>query len=141
MINDYVQIEDGAIINLGLEIDLFVDKTFNQSQVINNAIRNTINYFNINNFSMGQDIYLSDLIESINNVPGVLNVVNFRINNIVGGDYSNNVSQQEKIDVDDSNTPVIYGLNLSDYTIFASPDSMFEIKYPNKDIKIRVKTN
>ena len=90
---------------------------------------------------MGQDIYLSDLIESINNVPGVLNVVNFRINNIVGGDYSNNVSQQEKIDVDDSNTPVIYGLNLSDYTIFASPDSMFEIKYPNKDIKIRVKTN
>ena len=141
MINDYVQIEDGAIINLGLEIDLFVDKTFNQSQVINNAIRNTINYFNINNFSMGQDVYLSDLIENINNVPGVLNVVNFRINNIVGGNYSNNVSQQEKIDVDDSNTPVIYGLNLSDYTIFASPNSMFEIKYPNKDIKIRVKTN
>ncbi len=141
MMNDYVQIESGEIINLSLEIDLFIDKTFNQSEVINNAIRNTISYFNINNFSMGEDIYLSNLIENINNVPGVLNVVNFKINNLVGGKYSTNVSKQEKISSDDSNTPIVYGLNLNDYTIFSSPNSMFEIKYPNRDIKIRVKTN
>lgn len=141
MMNDYVQIESGEIINLSLEIDLFIDKSFNQSEVINNAIRNTISYFNINNFSMGEDIYLSNLIENINNVPGVLNVVNFKINNLVGGNYSTNVSRQEKISSDDSNTPIVYGLNLNDYTILSSPNSMFEIKYPNKDIKIRVKTN
>ena len=141
MINDYVQVEDGAIINLSVEIDLFVDRTFNQSEVVNNSIRTVIDYFNINNFSMGQDIFLSDLVESINNVPGVLNIVNFKINNLVGGEYSSNRSQQEIIAFDDSSTPFVYGLNLADYTIFSSPNSMFEIKYPNRDIKVRVKTN
>ena len=141
MINDYVQVEDGAIINLAIEIDLFVDRTFNQSEVVNNAIRTVISYFNINNFSMGQDVFLSDLVENINNVPGVLNIVNFKINNLVGGDYSSNRSQQEIVAFDDTNTPLVYGLNLADYTIFASPNSMFEIKYPNRDIKVRVKTN
>ncbi len=141
MINDYVQIEDGTIVNLGLEVDLFVDRSFNQSQVVNNAIQNIIGYFNINNFSMGQDIFISDLVENINNVPGVLNVVNFKINNLVGGEYSGNRSQQEITTVDDSQVPFVYGLNLNDYTIFASPNSMFEIKYPKKDIKVRVKTN
>ena len=141
MMNDYVQIEDGAIINLGLEIDLFVDRSFNQSEVVNNSIQNVISYFNINNFSMGQDIFISNLVENINNVAGVLNVVNFKINNLVGGDYSANRSQQQIITVDDTAVPFVYGLDINDFTIFASPNSMFEIKYPNRDIKIRVKTN
>ncbi len=141
MMNDYVQIEDGAIINLGLEIDLFVDRSFNQSEVVNNSIQNVISYFNINNFSMGQDVFISNLVENINNVAGVLNVVNFKINNLVGGTYSANRTQQQIITVDDTAVPFVYGLDITDFTIFASPNSMFEIKYPNKDIKIRVKTN
>lgn len=141
MINDYVEIDDGNIINLGLNMDLFIDKTFNQSEVINNSIRQVIEYFDIKKWSMGEDIYISDLIENINNVPGVLNVVNLNVNNLVGGNYSNNVSQQEVLTIDDTNTPIIRGLNLSDFTIFASPNSMFEIKFPNKDIQVRVKTN
>jgi len=141
MINDYVEVTDGVIINLGINIDLFVDKTFNQSEVINNAIRETISYFDVKKWSMGEDIYIADLIENINNVPGVLNVVNLTVNNLVGGNYSGNKSQQEFLAVNDENTPIVYGLNLSDFTIFSSPNSMFEIKYPNKDIKVRVKTN
>ena len=141
MINDYVEINDGAIINLGLDVDLFVDKTSNQSEVVNNVIRQIIQYFDVKKWSMGQDIYISQLVENINNVGGVLNVVNFGVKNLVGGDYSTNRSQQEVIEFNDENTPIEYQLNLADYTIFGSPNSMFEIKYPNKDIRIRVKTN
>ena len=141
MINDYVEINDGSIINLGLDIDLFVDKSFNQSEVVNNTIRQVIQYFDVKKWSMGQDIYISQLVENINNVAGVLNVVNFGVKNLVGGDYSINTSQQEIISVNEDNTPIERQLNLSDYTIFSSPNSMFEIKYPNKDIRVRVKTN
>ena len=141
MINDYVEISDGSIINLALDIDLFVDKTFNQSEVVNNTIRQVIQYFDIKKWSMGEDIYISNLVENINNVPGVLNVVNLGVTNLIGGDYSSNRSQQEIIIFDDENEPIKYQLNLDDYTIFASPNSMFEIKFPNKDIKVRVKTN
>lgn len=141
MMNDYVEINDGSIINLGLDIDLFVDRSFNQSEVVNNTIRQIIQYFDVKKWSMGEDIYISQLVEDINNVAGVLNVVNFGVKNLVGGEYSINTSQQETITVNEDNTPIERQLNLSDYTIFASPNSMFEIKYPNKDIKVRVKTN
>jgi hypothetical protein len=141
MMNDYVEINDGSIINIGLDIDLFVDRSFNQSEVVNNTIRQVIQYFDVKKWSMGEDIYISQLVEDINNVAGVLNVVNFGVKNLVGGEYSINVSQQDVIDVNSDNTPVERQLNLSDYTIFSSPNSMFEIKYPNKDIRVRVKTN
>jgi hypothetical protein len=141
MMNDYVEINDGSIINLGLDIDLFVDRSFNQSEVVNNTIRQIIQYFDVKKWSMGEDIYISQLVEDINNVAGVLNVVNFGVKNLVGGEYSINTSQQEIITVNEDNTPIERQLDLSDYTIFASPNSMFEIKYPNKDIKVRVKTN
>ena len=44
MINDYVLVQDGKIINLGFDIDLFIDKLVNQSEVINNVI-NSVRVF------------------------------------------------------------------------------------------------
>ena len=139
--NDYVEVKDGRILNLGVNVDLFVDKSFNQSEVVNNTIRAIIDYFDVKKLSMGQDIYISNLVETLNNVAGVLNVVNFSINNLIGGKYSVNLTSQEKIASDLDSVPAIYALNLSDYTIFGQPNSMFEIKYPNQDITVRVKTN
>lgn len=141
MINDYVEINDGKVINLGLNIDIFVDKSFSTSEVVNNAIQETIRYFNINNFSMGQSIYLSNLIENLNNIGGVLNVVNVEVLNFVGGQYSNNTTTQQLLSSDQQSSPIVNTLDTSDFTIFGEPNGMFEIKFPNRDIKIRVKTN
>ena len=141
MINDYVEITDGKVINLGLDLDLFVDKSFNQSEVVNNVIRSVIEYFDVKKWSMGQDIYVSNLVETINNVGGVLNLVNFQVSNKVGGEYSNNRTNQTTISFDDQSIPTVYGLDMSDYTIFGQNNGMFEIKFPNRDISVRVKTN
>jgi len=141
MINDYVEINDGKVINLGLNIDIFVDKSFSTSEVVNNAIQETIKYFNINNFSMGQSIYLSNLIENLNNIGGVLNVVNVEVLNFVGGQYSNNTTTQQLLSSNQQSSPIVNTLDTSDFTIFGEPNGMFEIKFPNRDIKIRVKTN
>ena len=141
MINDYVEITDGKVINLGMDLDLFVDKNFNQSEVVNNVIRAVIDYFDVKKWSMGEDIFVSNLVEIINNVGGVLNLVNFQVNNLVGGNYSNNRTNQTTISFDDQSIPAVYGLDMSDYTIFGQNNGMFEIKYPNRDISVRVKTN
>ena len=135
MLNDYVSISNGKIINLAFEIDLYVDKKLPQSQIVTEVIKNVKDYLDINKFDMGDNIYLSPLIETINNVGGVLNVIDVRVYNKVGeGKYSLNEISQPYIDtltrqVDISN----------DYTIFGEPTSMFEIKYPNMDIMVRVK--
>lgn len=136
MINDFVEVENGRIVNLAFEVDLFVDKQFPQSQIISQAISEVRNYMDVNKFEMGQDVFMSQLIENLNNVGGVLNVVDLRVFNKVGGNYSVNEISQPLID---DNTGQI---DISEaYTIFGEPTTMFEVKFPSVDIKIRVKTN
>ena len=136
MLNDFVVIKDGKIINLKFEIDLYIDKNFSKSEIITNVINDVNVYTNINNFDMGENIYLSQLIEIINNVGGVLNVIDLRVFNPIGGNYySLNAISQPLLD---STTRQV---NLTDsYTLFADPGSMFEIKNPDTDIILRIKT-
>ena len=84
---------------------------------------------------MGENIYMAQLIELVNNVPGVLNVTDLRIYNKVGqGKYSSNEIPQPYIDEATRQIDL-----LSDYTLFGDPVGMFEIKFPDTDIKVRVK--
>jgi hypothetical protein len=135
MLNDYVQITNGRIINLSFEIDLFIDKKIPQSQIMSDVITNVKSYFDINKFQMSENVYLSPLIEIINNVGGVLNVIDVRIFNRVGeGKYSLNEISQPYAD------PIARQIDIRDnYTLFGEPTSMFEIRHPDTDIKVRVK--
>jgi hypothetical protein len=137
MINDYVFVTNGKVINLAFEIDVFIDKNIPQTQVAAQIITNVQNYLNINNFQMGESIFLSPLVEQINNVGGVLNVIDLRVYNKVGESlYSLNEISQPYLD------PETRQIDISDgYTLYGDPISMFEIKYPDIDIKVRVKTN
>lgn len=135
MINDYVLIRDGKIINLSFDIDLYVDKTFNQGELINNTINTIKNYFDIKKWQMGQNVYLAQLIEQINNVAGVLNVVDIKVYNEVDGRYSLNTTNQPYLD------NVTKQIDLTDdFALFGEYDTMFEIKYPQSDVRVRVKS-
>lgn len=135
MLNDYITITNGRIINLGFQIDLFIDKKFPQTQIISQVIADVQNFMDINKFQMGDSIYLSSLLEEINNVAGVLNVIDLRVYNKVGeGKYSLNEISQPYID---SETREID--TSQDYTLYGEPTSMFEVKYPVSDIIVRVK--
>lgn len=135
MINDYVEVTNGRIINLGFQIDLMVDKKQPQGQIISQVISDVQSYMDINKYQMGDNIYLSSLIETINNVAGVLNVIDLRVYNKVGqGKYSLNEISQPYSDINTRQVDII-----TDYTLFGEPISMFEIKDPTTDIIVRVK--
>ena len=134
MLNDYVQITDGRIVNLSLEIDLFIDKQVAQSQVMSQVISEVKKYFDVNKYEMGENIYLSPLSEIINNIGGVLNIIEIRIfNKVGGGKYSVNEISQPYL-VEDTRQ-----IDIADMTLFGEPTTMFEIKYPNKDILVRAR--
>lgn len=137
MVNDYVTIKNGQVINLGFEVELFVDKNIPRGEIITNAINTITSYMDINKWDMGDNIYLSDLVENINNVAGVLNVTDLRIFNKVNenGKYSFNEIAQPYIDETTRQIDL-----LGRYTLFGIPNGMFEVKYPNKDIKVSVST-
>ena len=135
MLNDYVEVSNGKVFNLGFEVDLFVDKQFSQSEIVGQVISTITDYFDINKWGMGDNIYVAQLIEQINNVAGVLNIVDLRIFNKVGeGRYSSNEVSQPYIDDETRQIDL-----LGEYTLFGDPIGMFEIKTPSSDIKVRVK--
>jgi hypothetical protein len=135
MLNDYVQITNGRIINLGFQIDLYVDKKMPSSQITSQVINAVQSFMDINKYQMGDNIYMSSLVETINNVAGVLNVIDLRVyNKVGGGKYSVNEISQPYIDTATRQIDIS-----ADYTLFGEPTSMFEIKYPTSDIQVRFK--
>ena len=135
MLNDYVTIKDGKIINIGFEISVFTDKSTSKGEIMTDIIDAVTKYFDINMWEMGDNIYLAQLIENINNVGGVLNVTDLIVFNKVGNNkYSLNTIAQPYIDEATREIDL-----LGEYTLYGEPNAMFEIKYPNNDIKVRTK--
>ena len=135
MLNDYVQVTNGRIVNLGFEIDLYIDKRQPQSSIIAQVITTVTDYLDINKFQMGDNIYMSQLIEAINNVGGVLNVIDLRVfNKVGGGNYSLNEISQPYLDLATRQVDVS-----QDFTIFGEPTTMYEVKFPELDVRVRVK--
>ena len=138
MINDYITIKNGRVLNLGFEIDIFAEKSVPNGQIVSGVINKVTEYFDINKWDMGDNIYISQLVENINNVGGVLNVTDLRVFNKVNenGKYSLNEIAQPYIDSDTRQIDL-----LGRYTLFGEPNAMFEIKYPNRDIKVTISTS
>jgi len=135
MMNDYVVILDGQVINLSFEFDLYVDKDYPQSQIMTRVINKVAEFMDINEHHMGENIYLGQLIENVNNVPGVINVIDIRVyNKVGGGKYSMNEIEQPYLNEETRQVDLS-----NDYTLFGNPISMFEVKYTEKDIIVRVK--
>ncbi len=128
---------------------MYVDKNYNTGDVVNNVINVIKDYMDINRRMLGEDIYVSDLEREIGHTDGVINLIDLRVFNQFGSAYSEAQISQQTYDVtidnggysrdDYANTKEI-DLDASDYILNSEADEMFEIKYPEKDIVIRVKT-
>ena len=87
---------------------------------------------------MGEEIYVSDLQKEITKVDGVTNIIEMRIYNETGSGYSPTQTAQYTIDGSDEVTSrKQIDLAASQYVLNSEPDEMFEIKYPDKDIRIQ----
>jgi len=134
MINDYIDIVTGEVIDLGLEIDLNINKNESQTDILQDVIETTTTFFSIDKRKMGDPLFVGNLSKTIGSVSGVENVIDIRVFNKIGGEYSlSEVSQQYK------NTTTKEILQ-SDNTVFMKSNQIFQIRFPNKDIKVRVKT-
>jgi len=129
MINDYIEVNDGRIFNLAFDIDVYVENIAD-NQIANSIITLVRDYFNVNNYEMDENIFLGRLQRQILEANGVINVISIKVYNKVGGNYSNNVVSQE---ISNTTTGEIKIIN---NTIYSTENGMFEIKYPEKDIRV-----
>jgi hypothetical protein len=129
MINDYIEVKDGKIFNLAFDIDVYVENIAD-NQIANSIINIVTDYLNVNNYEMNENIFLSKLQRQIMEANGVINVVSIKVYNKVGGQYSNNTISQEILSTATGEIKIINN------TIYSTEDSMFEIRFPEKDIKV-----
>lgn len=127
MINDQIEIKNAYIINIGLEFDIIVLPNYNNNEVLTKCISTLEKFFNIDNWQINEPIILKDLYILLDRIEGVQTVKNIYIKNKIGEDlgYSNFAYD-------------VTGATF-DNVIYPSIDPMiFEIKYPDVDIKGRV---
>jgi hypothetical protein len=133
MMNDYISILTAEVIDLSVEVSIVLDSAQNSGQIITNVIDKVSTYFDPQVRQLGQNVYLSELSSIIQNQNGVLTVAGLSIYNQVGGQYS---SAETSMEYSDPETKQIAPV---DDTIFAQPSQVYQIRYPNKDIKVSVK--
>jgi hypothetical protein len=133
MINDYVTVGSAEVIDLGLDISVVLDSSQNQGVVISNIIDKTTTFFSSTVRGLGQNILLSELNRIVQAENGVISVTDISVFGKVGGQYS---SAETSMPYSNSVTKQI---SLTDNTIFAQPNQIYQVRFPSKDIVVRVK--
>ena len=132
MINDYISIEAAETIDLAVTVDVVLDNSQNQGSIIAKTIQVVTEFFNPLVRNLGQNVNISELRRLIQSENGIVSVSDILFFNQVGGQYSS--SQTSMIYSD----PITKQIRPSADTIFATPTQIYQIRYPNKDINIRV---
>jgi hypothetical protein len=126
MITDAVNMIDGFVVNIGVDFDVICYSNYNKREVVTNCLVKVQDYFNIDNWTFNKPINISEIELILANVEGVMSVPSVKITNLSGGDgnYSPN-----RYNIDEATKGKM---------VYPSLDPcIFEIKYPNKDIKGR----
>jgi hypothetical protein len=127
MINDAIRIKDAFVVNIGVEFDIIVLPNSNNNEVLTRCINSLENYFDINQWQINQPILLPDLYVLLDKVEGVQTVKKVTIVNKAGEALGYSAYGYD-----------VQGATVND-VIYPSIDPMiFEIKFPNEDIKGRV---
>ena len=110
----------------GIDFEITVLDSYNKSEVLTQCINELKNFFVIDKWSFNQTINLSEIELTIANVEGVSSVPKLEISNKCTGRYS----------------PNSYNIMAAtkDKIVYPSLDPcVFEIKFPNSDIKGRAR--
>jgi hypothetical protein len=125
MLTDGVNIIDGFIVNIGCDFEVICYSNYNKREVLANCLLKVQEYFNIDNWTFNKPINISEIELILANVEGVMSVPSVKISNLccvdAYSDNSYNIEQATKGKI-----------------VYPSLDPcVFEVKYPNKDIKGR----
>lgn len=130
MISDSIDILDAKVIDLQLKFSVVLDPALNKTTVLARILSLLQNKFLITNFHINQPIVISEVVNTIYSVQGVIAVNSVQFTNVSGilnnRSYSNDTH------------------DIKAYTkrqiIFPPAGGIFEIRYPDVDIIAKVVT-
>ena len=128
-LTDAINIKNAFIVNIALNFKITTFQNYNNNGVLLQCISELQRYFNINSWQINQPIIVSDVSNLIGGVSGVQTVEEIEVVNKVGESQG-----YSKYSYD-------LGAARRNGVIYPSMDpAIFEVKYPNTDIKGSVTT-
>jgi len=127
ILTDALNIKDAFVINIGVNFDIIVKPNYIGKDVLLTCTNLLKDYFNITKWNINQPINLSSIYTLLDQVKGVQTVQKVEIVNNAGGIYS----QYEY---------GIQGATRSNIVYPSYDPCIFEIKFPDTDIKGRITT-
>ena len=125
VIGDSINIKNAFFVNVGITFEITVRPNFNNNDVLRRCLTEVQSYFNLDKWQINEPIQKKEIFLLLDKVQGVQTVKNVEFDNKVGGSYS-----QYAYDLS--------GATLND-VIYPSIDPMiFEVRFPNTDIKGKV---
>ena len=126
MVNDTMDILDARVANFGINFTAVVNTDQDKFEALNIAI-NTIKHMFSEHLDIGQPIYITKIYDVLNNLEEIVDVTDVEIIGKTGARYSD------------------YSLNFREHISadgriqYAPNDVIYELKYPNLDIKGTIK--
>ena len=125
MLTDGINIIDGYVINIGLDFEIRLYGGYNKREVLAKCISGLKEYFNIDNWTFNMPINISAIEILLAGVEGVQSVPKCEVINKCLGRYSDH-----SYDIQAATKGKM---------VYPSVDpSVFEVRFPNKDLKGRV---
>jgi hypothetical protein len=129
ILTDAVNIKDGYIVNIGVDFEIIVLSGYIKREVLLSCVAKVRDIFALDQWQFNQPIALSDIYTELAIVEGVQSVISVEVKNKWDADlgYSGNVYDIEEATKND--------------IIYPSMDpAVFEVKFPDSDIKGKVTT-
>ncbi len=127
MLTDAICIKDAYIINIGVDFEIITLRGYNKREVLLKCVQAVKDFFDIDSYQINQPVSISDIIYELGLVEGVQTVTDVDIKNLWDENlgYSGNI-----YDIDEA---------MRNKVLYPSMDpSIFEIRFPNQDIKGKV---
>ena len=126
MLTDAINIKTAYIVNVGIEVDIVPVPSYNANEVILTCINKLKQMFDPDRLQINGLVNISNITSELDRLPGVQSVAKFEMKNLFDKNlgYSGNVYDM----VGATKNGIIYP---------SLDPCIFEIKYPNADIKVR----
>ena len=137
LVTDAINIKDAYIINIGVNFSILTKIGFNKNDVLLRCVSVVQDFFDIDRWQIGQPLVIADLVYELSLVDGVATVVNPEENN------ENNlpIVIENKYQTSKGYSGNFYDIqsSLRGGILYPALDpSIFEVKFPNTDIKGKV---
>ena len=126
MVNDTIDILDATIVNYKINYEVLIDLNANRFTVLSNATAALKKYAS-QVPDIGEPIRITDIYKTLQGVAGVVDVIDVLVQEKSGPAYSS------------SNYDFKAALSADGREILGEPNIIFELKFPNVDIKGSIK--